>query len=80
MRVYIISEKIDLYNSSNISCDIENISKEDYCFISLSTNLEKVKKNCTFIQTDNLFCLEDDSAKDKLYSLLKEKSTILVNL
>ncbi|MBQ2382179.1 MAG: hypothetical protein II291_06390 [Succinivibrio sp.] len=80
MKVYIISEKNDLYNSVRISSDIDKISNEDYCFLSFHADLNVVKQKCTFIQTDNLFCLEDESAKHLLYSLLTEEGMVLINL
>lgn len=80
MKVYIISDKRDISNWLSSSCDVGNITNDDYCFISFSVDLEKVREKCTFIQTEKLFCLEDDGALELLYSLLKEKSTIFVNL
>lgn len=80
MKVYIISDKRDFSNWLSCSCDIGNITNDDYCFISFSADLEKVREKSSVIQTENLFCLEDDEALELLYSLLKEKSTIFVNL
>ena len=62
-------------------CSISGcIRNDDDCFISFSADLEKVREKSSFIQTENLFCLEDDEALELFYSLLKEKSTIFVNL
>lgn len=80
MKVYIISDKRDFSNWLSCSSDIGNITNDDYCFISFSADLEKVREKSSFIQTENLFCLEDDEALELFYSLLKEKSTIFVNL
>ena len=80
MKVYIISDKRDFSNWLSCSSDIGNITNDDYCFISFSADLEKVREKSSFIQTENLFCLEDVGSLELLDSLLKEKSTILVNL